>query len=51
MEQLISWAVVVSGILIVRYSLNGLRVKRIRGYNKWKMRLIKKGGKTESILV
>lgn len=42
MEQLISWAVVVSGILIAIYSLYGLRVKRILGYNKWKMRLIKK---------
>ena len=48
MEQLISWAVVVCGIFIVIYSLNGLRVKRIRGYNKWKMRVIKKEAKPKA---
>lgn len=45
MEQLISWAIVISGIIIVIYSLNELKVKRILGYNKWKMRIFKKDSK------
>lgn len=43
MQQLISKVVIVCGIII--YLLNGLRVKRILRYNKWKMRIFKKEAK------
>jgi len=42
MQELISWAVLVCGIIVVIYSLTGLKTKKILGYKKWKMRMLKK---------
>lgn len=48
MQQIISWAVLVCGIITVIYSLNGIRVKRILGYKKWKMRVLKKEANSQA---